>query len=164
MKLFYRNMKGFSLVEMLVVLVILSILAATAKPFVEIGIQRHKESELRQALRTLRQAIDRFHNDCEEKKLSVGGNFSSRYCYPLDLETLVDGIEIQSLEGKETRRYLRRIPLNPFLKPNEPIEQHWEVRGYLDDLESKFWDGEDVYDIRPTNEGLALDESEYREW
>lgn len=164
MNIFRRAVKGFSLVEMLVVLVILSILAATAKPFVEVGLQRQNESELRQALRTLRQALDNFHADCEEQKFAAGGNFSSRYCYPLDLETLVEGVELQSLEGKETKRYLRRIPLNPFLASSESIEQHWEIRGYLDDLESNFWDGEDVYDIRPTNEGLALDESEYRDW
>ncbi len=164
MNQFNKVVTGFSLVEMLVVLVILSILAATAKPFIEVGLQRQKESELRQALRTIRTALDKFHKDCEDQKFSVGGNFASRYCYPLELEILVDGVEIQSVEGKENRRYLRRIPLNPFLKPNDTIEEHWEIRGYLDELDSNFWDGEDVYDVRPQNEGTALNESQYRDW
>jgi general secretion pathway protein G len=54
---------GFTLAELLVVLVILAILAAIVLPKLGQSSLRGKESTLRSDLRRLRDAIDRFEND-----------------------------------------------------------------------------------------------------
>ena len=51
---------GFTLIEMLVVVVIVTILASAALPLAALGEQRLKERELRQALREVRMAIDNY--------------------------------------------------------------------------------------------------------
>lgn len=155
---------GFSLIEMMVVLVIVSILAATAKPFIEVSIKRAKESELRKGLRDFRQAIDRFHQDCADKKFQNSLSLASNHCYPTEFDVLVDGVELVSDSEGSIRRYLRSIPRDPFVSIDIDTEDSWEIRGYLDDYDSSFWDGEDVYDIRVTHELQALDGSFYRDW
>lgn len=155
---------GYSLTEMLVVLVIISVLAVTAKPFLEISIQRQKESELRSVLRNVRKALDSFYEDCSSKRFSTLDSSVSENCYPIELQVLVDGIE--TTEDNETRlkRYLRRIPRDPFLSTDIEPEEHWEIRGYKDDVESSFWDGDDVYDISVTHDRKGLDGSNMNTW
>jgi len=54
---------GFTLVELLVVIVVLAILAAIVLPKFVDSSQRSKESSLRSNLRLLRDALQRFYND-----------------------------------------------------------------------------------------------------
>src|SRR5499433_1139345 len=56
---------GFTLLEIIIVITILSILTAAAIPMVRNTVKRERESDLRLALRQLRQAIDRYkqYND-----------------------------------------------------------------------------------------------------
>lgn len=59
----YRSRKGFTLVELLVVIVVLAVLAAIVLPkFVGAGM-RSRESALRGDLKLLRNAITLFHTD-----------------------------------------------------------------------------------------------------
>ena len=51
---------GFTLVELLVTLTLLSIIALTAMPLAEITSIRLKEHDLRQALRQIRTALDQY--------------------------------------------------------------------------------------------------------
>ena len=60
--------KGFTLVEMLVTLTILSILAIAAMPLAKVAIKREKEITLKRNLRTLRDAIDAYKKLADEKK------------------------------------------------------------------------------------------------
>ena len=53
-----RNRNGFTLLEIIIVITILSVLTAAAIPMVRNTVRRERESELRLALRTIRQALD----------------------------------------------------------------------------------------------------------
>lgn len=155
--------KGFTLLEMLVVVAILSILSAVAIPFTIHGATRAKEIQLKQSLRIVRAAIDQFHMDCEEGKISSNSDGVSRYCYPESLEVLVEGVDSGDTQGT-IERYLRRIPRDPFLNHDSDIEDQWHLRGYQDDIGSSFWNGEDVFDISVTHDLESIDKGAYRDW
>lgn len=155
--------KGLTLVELLVTLVILSILAMAALPYAEVSVVRHKELELKRALRDVRTALDQFHEDWRAGRIGTTDPAVSEYGYPRTLDTLVEGVELATAES-EIRRYLRRVPRDPFADQTvEPIEQ-WVLRSYTDDLESTTSDGRDVYDIRTSSEKQAINGSNYSTW
>lgn len=158
-----RRNAGVTLVELLVVLVILSILAAAAVPYAEVSVRRDKELELRRALREVRTAIDAFHADWEAGRMSGFSSAASEDGYPRRLEILVEGVDLAGASGKQ-RRYLRRVPRDPFADQTVSASAQWVLRSYRDAPDSGTWGGEDVYDIRSASAGTALDGSRYREW
>jgi len=79
--------RGFTLVELLVVLAIIAVLLSIAAPRYSGSVDRAKEAVLRENLASLRDALDKHYADTGH--------------YPLKLEELV------------SKRYLRRIPLDP---------------------------------------------------
>ena len=60
---------GFTLIEMAVVVAIVGILAVGAAPLASLVQKRSQERELRQALRDIRGAIDRYHKASEAGSL-----------------------------------------------------------------------------------------------
>jgi general secretion pathway protein G len=84
---------GFTLMEMLLVLLLVALLASLVAPVVTSGIQRARESTLKEDLYALRKAIDDYYAD-------LGA-------YPPELDELVK------------RRYLRRIPPDPLTEKRE---------------------------------------------
>jgi general secretion pathway protein G len=54
---------GFSLVELVITVAVLSILTLGVIPLVQVSVKRQKELELRAALRQMREAIDQFHRE-----------------------------------------------------------------------------------------------------
>ena len=54
---------GFWLVELVITITVLAILTLGTVPLVQITVKRQKEQELREALRTMREAIDQFHRE-----------------------------------------------------------------------------------------------------
>lgn len=154
---------GFTLVELLVTLAILSILAAAALPYAEVTVRREKELELRQALREVRGAIDAFHEDWRAGRISRTATAASEDGYPRTLQVLVEGADTGDLKGTR-RRYLRRIPRDPFIEAARPPGEQWRVRAYQDAADTQVWGGSDVYDIRSAAGGSALDGTSYREW
>ena len=157
-----RDKKGFTLIEMLVTLTILSILAASAVPLAKIAVKRQKEIELHRNLRLIRSAIDEYKRLSDEKKIEVE---EDTFGYPPDLETLVIGVEIKSGEGEgeegetKIKKFLRRIPKDPMTANGE-----WGLRSYQDDYDSDTWGGENVYDVYSQSEGTAIDETKYKDW
>lgn len=157
------NVRGLTLIELLVTLVVVSILAAAALPYAEVSITRTKEVELRRALREIRTAIDRFHEDWKTGRLSKSSEAASDVGYPKSLKNLVDGAETSGAQSKK-HRYLRRIPRDPFGDESKSTEEQWEVRGYDDELEAIVWSGRDVYDVRSRSDRKGLDGTSYRDW
>jgi general secretion pathway protein G len=152
--------KGFTLVEMLVTLTILSILALAAMPLAKVAIKREKEITLRRNLRILRESIDEYKKLADEKKFEFD---EATEGYPPDLEILVEGIEITVTESGEEKtkivKFLRRIPRDPMMN-----SQEWGLRSYQDDADSDVWGGENVYDVYTRSAGTALDGTKYRDW
>lgn len=55
--------QGFSLIELVITVTVLTILTLGAMPLVKVSVKRQKEQQLRDTLRQLRSAIDEFHRD-----------------------------------------------------------------------------------------------------
>jgi len=158
---FFRDKKGFTLIEMLVTLTIVSVLAASAIPLAKIAVKRQKEIELRRNLRIIREAIDEYKILSDENKIEVK---EDSYGYPPDLESLVIGVEIKSEdeaseEPQKVKKFLRRIPKDPMTKSGE-----WGFDPIKDDYDSDKWGGENVYDIYSKSTETAIDGSKYRNW
>src|SRR5215204_1059959 len=55
--------KGFSLIELMITITVLTILTLGVMPLVKVSVKRQKEQQLRETLRQIRTAIDEFHRD-----------------------------------------------------------------------------------------------------
>lgn len=69
---------GFSLIELVITITVLSILTMGVIPLVKVSVKRQKEQQLRDVLRQMRTAIDEFHRDtvgmvCTGTGTSPGG-------------------------------------------------------------------------------------------
>lgn len=152
--------KGFTLVEMLVTLTIVSILALAVLPLAKTALKREKEITLRRNLREMREAIDAYKKLADEKAFEFDEDTEG---YPPDLETLVDGIEaemeIEDQEVTKIVKFLRRIPKDPMTNSYD-----WGLRSYQDDHDSDIWGGENIYDVYTKSPGTALDGTKYKEW
>src|SRR5579864_4850561 len=105
--------RGFTLLELIVAAMILSILTMLAVPLARVTIQRERERELRRDLWEMRDAIDRYKDAAD--RLAFQTKVDSQG-YPPDLDTLVKGVEISG--GKKVR-FLRSIPIDPMTKTTE---------------------------------------------
>jgi general secretion pathway protein G len=158
-----RNQGGLTLLELLITLVILSVLASAVLPMAEVTIKRTKEIELRRSLRLIRTAIDEYKADYDkavlEKKISATLDETG---YPKELKDLVEGEDWGGLYSPK-RRYLRRIPRDPFAPSDLAAEENWALRAYEDDAGDS-WSGGDIYDVHSQSDGIALDGTPYNEW
>jgi general secretion pathway protein G len=145
--------RGFTLAELVMVAALIAVLSTIALPVAKFTVKRGKEAELRLALRQIRTAIDEYKRLSDQGLIPVkiGGEG-----YPESLDELVEGVEIV---GQETeRRFLRRIPDDPM------TDEDWVLRSYQDDPDATTWGGENVYDVRTSSDGIALDGSKYADW
>jgi general secretion pathway protein G len=94
---------GFTLIEMLVVMVVIALLLTIAVPRYLHTLERSKEAVLKQDLAALRESIDKFYGDTGK--------------FPVSLAMLVE------------KRYLRSVPVDPIAKSAE----NWVVIHAEDD-------------------------------
>jgi general secretion pathway protein G len=153
--------KGFTLIEMLVTLAILSVLAMVAAPLVQVADQHAKEDELRRALWSIRDAIDEYKKDGDEGKFDRPVGMSG---YPPKLDVLVEGVDDKTNPNHTKIYFLRNIPRDPMCDcPSKSNEQTWGKRSYASDADTPS-EGADVYDVYSLSEGTGLNGVPYRKW
>ena len=152
---------GFTLIELLVVMAIIATLLSIAVPRYFGSVDRSKEAVLKQNLRAIRDAIDKYYADNER--------------YPESLQVLATG------------RYLRDVPVDPVTgsattwivvspraeaatgRPGERTEVRSDERRAPRPDERGALRAEDrsanqVYDVKSGAPGTASDGTVYGEW
>jgi len=152
-----RKESGFTLIELIVALVILTILVGLALPIARTEAKRRKEGQLRYALSELRRALDGYKADCERGLVGPLDRRQDDDCFPMKLETLVEGIHPPN--STKTIRYLRMIPVDPITGTSE-----WGTRSTQDEPDSVNWGGQNIWDVYSLSQQTALNGSKYREW
>jgi general secretion pathway protein G len=95
-----RRQRGFTLIELIIVIAIISILISTAVPVYQMHLKHANEAVLKQDLYTLRNAIDQYTQD----KMKAP----------------------QSLDDLVSAGYLRALPKDPFTSANntwQPVQE-----------------------------------------
>jgi len=135
--------RGFTLIELIVVVTIIGILAAVAVSNVRFAQQKAREAALRDDLFEMRKAIDNYYADKQK--------------YPDSLQTLVSD------------KYLRRLPSDPITmhadwvevqqttEPNDPNAVDTSSGGA-----SQTTPG--IVDVHSNANGTGLDGTQYKDW
>jgi general secretion pathway protein G len=161
MRLFLRrrfitqpNGRGFTLVEMIAAMTIMLILTTIALPMASVVVKREKEMELREDLRTMRNAIDRYKSFADSGMIPTE---MDTYGYPPTLETLVQGVPLKG--SKDKYKFLRKIPVDPMTGNTD-----WGMRSMQDDPDSQSWGGQDVFDVFSKSQGIGMNGIPYADW
>lgn len=153
--------RGFSLVELLVVVAIMSVLASIGLPLAALSHRRAQEDELRRALHEIRSALDAYKRMVDIGMIArpIGGSG-----YPPNLQVLVDGAVNAQAPQAARLYFMRRIPRDPFAADSVlNAADTWGLRSYESPPEAPR-SGQDVYDVYSNAPGNGLDGRAYRQW
>ena len=125
--------KGYTLIELLIVLAIIGLLVSVALPRFREAHQRAKEAVLKENLFTIRQTIDQYHHDKGK--------------YPTSLSALVQ-------EG-----YLRKMPVDPVAQSDSAWIEVPEDLGDNPDPTAQ----PGIWDVKSGATGKSLDGKDYSE-
>lgn len=153
-----RRERGFTYLELIIATMLLAILASAIIPVAQVSAKRAKEMELRRNLRMMRAGIDEYKRAVDLGLIGGVDVQLGSEGYPKELEVLVEGVEQVGTPGKKLK-FLRRIPIDPMMQSDE-----WGQRSYQDEHDSRFWGGQNVYDVYSKSAGTALDGTKYRDW
>lgn len=167
---------GFTIAELITVCAIIAILAAVAMPVARFGLRRQKEVELRDKLRKITDAIDKYHELMIMGQPGAPGQNPTQQPgqlptlrpaqmqalgsdgYPKDLEELLKGVKMS--DGKTIRLIRERDLIDPMTGRNE-----WITLSTTDDPDTSMTDGNNVFEVHSTSTALSLDgKTRYNEW
>ncbi|HEX9139917.1 MAG TPA: type II secretion system protein [Steroidobacteraceae bacterium] len=153
--------RGFTLIELVITVAIVGLLATAAFPLARLATQRVKETELRAALREIRNALDAYKSAADqgrvEKKLDTTG-------YPATLQLLVDGVVDTRSDKQAMIYFLRRIPRDPFFPDGAVASADtWGLRSYASPPDDPAA-GDDVYDVYSLAPGSGINGVPYHDW
>jgi general secretion pathway protein G len=136
-----RRQRGFTLIELMIVVAILGILTAVAIPRFQNAPTKAKEAVLKTNLHTMREAFDQY--------------FADKAAYPESLEVLVE-------EG-----YLRKVPVDPLTGSSSTwvliYAEEQQTDTGLDDI-SDISGGPGIWDVKSGANHTALDGSNVSDW
>lgn len=152
-----KTQAGLSLVELIVAFTILMMLTGMSVPLARYKVRRDRERELLYNLREIRTALNKYKDDADmgrfgQLKMGTEG-------YPETLEILVEGVKIANDAGDKKKKFLRRIPIDPFTGKRE-----WGLRSMQDDPKGTTWGGQHVFDVYSKTTERAPDGTPYSEW
>lgn len=158
---YYSKCIGFTLVELMVTLTLLSIIALTAMPLAEIASIRLKEHELRQSLRQIRTALDQYKAASDTglipKTIGESG-------YPPNLDALTTPVASSKEIVQIPLIFLRSLPRDPFnTDPALPAASTWKLRSYASPA-SDPQQGADVFDVHSQSAKIGLNGIRHDQW
>ncbi len=133
--------RGFTLLELIVVVAMIGILASMAMPALVSMPRRAKEAVLKTNLNSIRQTLDMFYGD--------------KGRYPASLEELLE------------TKYFRQIPVDPFTQSSATWVLIYEEEGEDEPGPPPTDDeplGPGVMDVRSSSPLASLDGTPYAEW
>ena len=134
-----RKEKGFTLIELMVVIAIIGILVSMAVPTYKNIVQRAKETVLKHNLFVIRDVIDQFYQDKSK--------------YP------------QSISELQTEGYFRAVPMDPMTGEANWVEVPFTgyEEGQLEPTEGEEAMG--IWSVHSASEELSLNgQTKYSEW
>ncbi|WP_074455409.1 prepilin-type N-terminal cleavage/methylation domain-containing protein [Nitrosomonas eutropha] len=157
----FQACRGFTLVELMVVVVIMGILASAAMPLGEMVAKREKEQALRTALRQIRTAIDAYKQAADEGRVEKKADETG---YPHKLEDLEMGVDDTKDPDKKKIFFMRRLPRDPMFPDSDVMAaETWGKRSYASSPDHPE-EGDDVYDVYSLSEKVGLNGIPYNQW